>query len=106
MLITIYNNNGSDRFETDFKSNLILPKNCELKLTNAYISLSHEISIAETTIKITANDATSTASDVVLSAGTYTLQALATEINTKAQAKSDADGLDLKINMEFHFQKP
>ena len=105
MLITIYNNNGSDRFETDFKSNLILPKNCELKLTNAYIALSHEISIAETTIKITANDATSTASDVVLSAGTYTLQALAQQINTKAQAKSDADGLDLKINMEYDNNK-
>ena len=55
MLITIYNNNESDRFETDFKSNLILPKNCELKLTNAYIALSHEVTIPELTIELKAN---------------------------------------------------
>ena len=62
MLITIYNNEAKDSFQTNFKSNLILPKNCELKLTNAFISLAHRITIpadaSKRTFKISANDET------------------------------------------------
>ena len=102
MLITVYNNEASPRFETDFKSNLILPKNCELKLTNAFISLSHKITIPDTTIKITANKNGGTARDVVLSAGTYSLQGLANEVNTKAQAVADGNKLSLKVDFEYN----
>ena len=45
MLITIYNNEAKDSFQTNFKSNMILPKNCEIKLTNAFIALAHRITI-------------------------------------------------------------
>ena len=105
MLITIYNNNESDRFETDFKSNLILPKNCELKLTNAYIALSHEVTIPELSIVISANGSDSTPRTAVVLAGTYTLQGLADVITTSTQAVSDGNSLALKIDMSYDVSK-
>lgn len=104
MLITIYNNEAKDSFETTFKSNLILPKNCELKLTNAFIALAHRITIPadKTTFKITANDETATAHNVVITAGLYSLSALASEIQSKAQAVSDAQNLGLNIEVNYN----
>ena len=101
MLITIYNNNESDRFETDFKSNLILPKNCELKLTNAYIALTHEVNIPELSIVLMANGSDPIPYTVTIPAGTYTLQAVADLITLKTQTVADANSMDLKINMKY-----
>ena len=105
MLITIYNNNESDRFETDFKSNLILPKNCELKLTNAYIALSHEITIPELTIVLKANGSTPTGYSATIPAGTYTLQGLADIITLNTQAVADTNLMSLKIDLSYDSSK-
>ena len=108
MLITIYNNEAKDSFQTTFKSNLILPKNCELKLTNAFISLAHRITIPtdKRTFKISANDESAgTAHDIVIDAGIYALSALAKEIQTKAQAVADTNKLNLIVNVDYDSQK-
>jgi len=108
MLITIYNNEAKDSFQTTFKSNLILPKNCELKLTNAFISLAHRITIPtdKRTFKISANDESAgTAHDIVIDAGIYALSALAKEIQTKAQAVVDTNKLNLVVNVDYDSQK-
>lgn len=106
MLITIYNNEAKDSFQTNFKSNLILPKNCELKLTNAFISLAHRITIpadaTKRTFKLSANDETSgTAHDIVIDAGIYALSALVKEIQTKAQAVANTNKLSLEISVDY-----
>ena len=110
MLITIYNNEAKDSFQTNFKSNLILPKNCELKLTNAFISLAHRITIpadaTKRTYKLSANDETSgTAHEVVIDAGLYSLSALARELQSKAQAVANAQKLSLDINVTYDSSK-
>ena len=108
MLITIYNNEAKDSFQTTFKSNLILPKNCELKLTNAFISLAHRITIPadKRTFKISANDESSgTAHDIVIDAGLYSLSALAKEIQTKSQAVVNTNKLNLEVNVDYDSQK-
>jgi len=105
MLITIYNNEAKDSFQTTFKSNMILPKNCELKLTNAFIGLAHRITIPETqserTYKISANEDGGTAYDVVISAGLYSLEALAKEIETKTKAVIALNKLSLDISVSY-----
>tara|TARA_R100000951_G_scaffold76049_1_gene64124 strand:- start:195 stop:1835 length:1641 start_codon:yes stop_codon:yes gene_type:complete len=110
MLITIYNNEAKDSFQTNFKSNLILPKNCELKLTNAFISLAHRITIpadaTKRTYKLSANDETSgTAHEVVIDAGLYSLSALARELQSKAQAVANAQKLSLDVNVTYDSSK-
>ena len=110
MLITIYNNEAKDSFQTNFKSNLILPKNCELKLTNAFISLAHRITIpadaTKRTYKLSANDETSgTAHEVVIDAGLYSLSALARELQSKAQAVANAQKLSLDVNVTYDNSK-
>tara|TARA_R110001632_G_scaffold109943_4_gene220315 strand:+ start:2115 stop:3791 length:1677 start_codon:yes stop_codon:yes gene_type:complete len=105
MLITIYNNNESDRFETDFKSNLILPKNCELKLTNAYISLSHKITIPDLLITISANGTASYTDDIPIAGGTYALGELANLIETEAQTIANENLMSLDINFTYDSTK-
>lgn len=109
MLITIYNNEAKDSFQTNFKSNLILPKNCELKLTNAFIALAHRITIADDatkrTYKITANDEDGVEHDIVIDAGIYSLSALASEIQSKAQAVADAQKLSLDVDVSYDSSK-
>ena len=108
MLITIYNNEAKDSFQTNFKSNLILPKNCELKLTNAFISLAHRITIPadKTTFKISANDESSgTAHVVTISAGIYSLSALAKEFDSKIKGVVDTNKLSLEVDILYDSQK-
>lgn len=110
MLITIYNNEAKDSFQTSFKSNLILPKNCELKLTNAFIALAHRITIpadaSKRTYKLSANDESAgTAHDVVIDAGLYSLSALAKELESKAQAVANTNNLSLKVNVDYDSAK-
>ena len=110
MLITIYNNEAKDSFQTSFKSNLILPKNCELKLTNAFIALAHRITIptdaSKRTYKLSANDESSgTAHDVIIDAGIYSLSALAKELQSKAQAVANTNKLSLKVNVDYETAK-
>ena len=108
MLITIYNNEAKDSFQTNFKSNMILPKNCEIKLTNAFIALAHRITIPENkrTFKISANDESGgTAHDVVIDAGLYSISALATELQSKAQAVATSQNLSLIISVSYNSQK-
>lgn len=110
MLITIYNNEAKDSFQTTFKSNLILPKNCELKLTNAFISLAHRITIpadvTKRTFKLSANDESSgTAHEVVIDAGLYSLAALVKELQSKTLAVSNTNKLSLEVNIDYDSSK-
>ena len=105
MLITIYNNDNKHSFQTDFKSNLILPVNTELKLTNAYIALSHEITIPELTIVLSANGSVPFTDNVVVPAGTYSLQSLADTITNSAQIVADNNNMSLKIDMTYDSKK-
>ena len=109
MLITIYNNEAKDSFQTSFKSNLILPKNCELKLTNAFIALAHRITIpadaTKRTYKISANDETAVEHDVVIDAGLYSLSALAKEIESKTRVVANTNKLNLEINVDYDSSK-
>jgi hypothetical protein len=105
MLITIYNNNESDRFETDFKSNLILPKNCELKLTNAYISLSHKITIPDLVITISANGSVPYTDDIPIASGTYALGELANFIQAEAQSIANENAMSVDINFSYDSTK-
>ena len=105
MLITIYNNDNKHSFQTDFKSNLILPVNTELKLTNAYIALSHEITIPELTIVLSANGSVPFTDNVVVPAGTYSLQSLADTITNLSQIVADNNNMSLKIDMTYDSKK-
>ena len=75
MLINVYEDSKAVSFQTDFKTNMILPKYTTIKLTNALISLSHKFVVpANTTFQLVVNDKTGTPLEVTIAPNTYTLQ--------------------------------
>ena len=86
MLINVYEDSKAVSFQTDFKTNMILPKYATIKLTNALVSLSHKFVVPTgTSFEIQVNDKSGTPLSFDITAGTYTLQEFVNEFNKEAK---------------------
>ncbi len=103
MLITIHENgSNANSFQTIFKENMILPKMATLRLKNAFIGLNHSFIVSDTKIMtLMINDNTMTPVQLVLNAGSYTIPALANEIDTLLKGVITANNLNATASFDY-----
>ena len=102
MLINVYEDSKSVSFQTDFKTNMILPKYATIKLTNALISLSHKFVVPDnTTFQFVVNDKNGTPLELTIPPATYTLQEFVDEFNAGAKQIIEINSEECEITLTY-----
>lgn len=106
MLINVYEDSSSVSFQTDFKTNIILPKYSTIKLTNALISLSHKFVVPDgTTFEFVVNDKNGTPLQFTIPPATYTLQEFVDEFNNEAKAIIKQESEECEVSLTYDKSK-
>ncbi len=101
MLITLYEDTNPISFNQDFDENIILPRNTQLKLLNAFCDREPlvEINGTQDTIYLKANDKVWAGTQVAVPSGSYTARSLMDTLQGLLETISVDNYLQLSINL-------
>lgn len=102
MLITIYNNQAKTSFQQYFKENMIIPKNASICLTNALIPIDHSFIVSvNRNIATTVSEDGGTPFNVVIVAGSYSLDSFCSHFETQFQTALDAVKAQVNVKVSY-----
>ena len=102
MLITIFNNQNKTSFQQYFKENLIIPKNSSLRLTNALIPIDHSFIVSQNyNISTIVSQDDGTPFNVVISAGSYSLDSFCSHLQTQFQTALNLVKAQVNVKISY-----